>query len=163
MSSEKGKGSTFHVYLPAAEKPIEKEAAGAARNRPGGSETILLVDDEEMIRDIGRKMLEKLGYEVLTAADGRQALALFQRHQDRIDLVLLDMVMPEMGGKEVFEGIKAISDRARVLLCSGYSIDGQASEILRRGCDGFIQKPFDLEGISAKVREVLGKEEWREG
>jgi PAS domain S-box-containing protein len=157
--SEKGKGSTFHVYLPAVEKPVEEETGGAVGKRSGGVETILLVDDEEMIRDVGRQLLEKLGYEVLTAADGREALTLFQRHSKDIDLVILDMVMPEMGGKEVFEGIKALSDRVRVLLCSGYSIDGQAAEILRRGCDGFIQKPFNIEGISAKVREVLEKKE----
>jgi CheY-like chemotaxis protein len=152
--SEKGSGSTFHVYLPASDKAIEikNDAAG---DMPGGSETILLIDDESMILDVTRQMLESLGYRVLTANDGGAALDDFRANHGRIDLVILDMIMPQMSGGRVFEGLKGIHPKVRVLLSSGYSINGQAMAILSRGCRGFIQKPFTLKELALKVREVL--------
>ena len=119
------------------------------------SETVLLVDDEAMIIEVGSRMLEKMGYVVLTAIGGKQALELLKKHGHGIDLVILDMIMPEMSGSETFNRLKDLEPDVRVLLSSGYSVDGQAAEILQRGCEGFIQKPFDLETLSAKVREVL--------
>jgi CheY-like chemotaxis protein len=153
--SEQGKGTTFRVDLPASEKSMEEAMTPLKESHRGGSETILLVDDEEMVRDVGQQLLEKLGYRVLTAAGGREALEVFSADPSQFDLVVLDMVMPDIGGKEVFEQLRAKRSDTRVLLSSGYSQDGQASEILRKGCDGFIQKPFDLKQLSIKVREVL--------
>jgi two-component system cell cycle sensor histidine kinase/response regulator CckA len=152
--SEKGCGSTFHVYLPASEKNIEIKKE-TAEEVPGGNETILLIDDEEMILDVARQLLASLGYRVLTANSGLPALELYRENSARIDLVILDMIMPQMSGSRVFEGLKAINPHVRVLLSSGYSINGQAMDILRLGCRGFIQKPFTIKELALKLREVL--------
>ena len=108
-----------------------------------------------MILDVGGQMLEKLGYQVLTAPNGKEAIKLFERHQDHIVLVILDMIMPVMGGSETFDILKSMHPDLKVLLSSGYAVDGQASDILKRGCNGFIQKPFNLEQLSRKTSEVL--------
>jgi two-component system cell cycle sensor histidine kinase/response regulator CckA len=152
--SQPGKGSRFCVYLPVA-KPAGLQPSAAAEPICGGSEVVLLVDDETLIIDVGTPMLKALGYEVLTACGGKEAVALFEAQRHVIDLVILDMIMPEISGGEVFDRIRAIAPSVKVLLSSGYSLDGQAQQILQRGCDGFIQKPFDLNSLSRKVREVL--------
>jgi len=154
VQSKKGSGSTFHVYLPASEKTIP--AHGAAANEiKGGSETILLIDDEAMILDVARQMLLTLGYSVLTAGSGSQALEVFRENHQRIDLLILDMIMPQMSGSRVFAGLREIDPQARILLSSGYSINGQAEEIMPRGCRGFIQKPFTIGNLALKIREIL--------
>ena len=122
----------------------------------GGSETILLVDDEQMTLESASELIEELGYRVLTAQNGPQALEIFEAEHDHIDLVVLDMIMPEMTGGEVFDRLRKIDPGIKVLLSSGYSINGEATEILDRGCDGFIQKPFKVENFARKVREILG-------
>ncbi|MBN2399761.1 MAG: PAS domain S-box protein [Candidatus Aminicenantes bacterium] len=152
--SEKDSGSIFHVYLPASEKNVETINETVAQV-PGGSETILLIDDEDMILDVARQMLLSLGYRVLTANSGGPALGIFRKNHAHIDLVILDMIMPLMSGSKVFEGLKGIDPAVRVLLSSGYSINGQAMDILARGCRGFIQKPFTLMELALKIREVL--------
>ncbi len=153
--SEVGQGATFNIYFPASEKEAIKEKTGAW-GVAKGSGTILLVDDEEMIIDIGKAMIEELGYKVLSARSGREAIKVYQENGEKIDMVILDVVMPDMGGGETYDRLKEISPGVRVLLSSGYSINGQATEMLSRGCDGFIQKPFDLEKLSQKLREILG-------
>jgi len=102
-------------------------------------------------------MLKVLGYEVLLARSGKEALELYKKNHDNIDMVLLDMVMPEMGGGKTYDRMKEINANIKVLLSSGYSIDGQAQEILERGCNAFIQKPFNLNNLSQKIKEVLDK------
>jgi two-component system cell cycle sensor histidine kinase/response regulator CckA len=154
--SEKGSGSTFHVYLPASEKAVEAPKE-KAEEIVGGSETILIIDDEEMILEVGRQMLENLGYRVLTADSGAQALDAYRRNRGKIDLVILDMVMPRMSGGRVFEALRQMDPQVLILLSSGYSVNGQAMEILRRGCQGFIQKPFSIKDLALKLREVLGR------
>lgn len=121
----------------------------------GGSETILFVDDEELILEVGQLMMEKLGYTVLTASNGQQALDVFRSEKERVHMVILDMMLPDMRGRDVFEKLKDIHTGVRVLLSSGYSIDGRAGEIMELGCDDFIQKPFDLKRLSLKIRHVL--------
>lgn len=152
--SEKGHGATFKIYLPASKKQVIKE-----KPRPevaqGGTEMILLVDDEEMVADIGKDMLEKLGYTILVAASGAEALKIFNSYRDEIKLVILDMIMPDMSGGETFNRLKAIKPDAKILLSSGYSLNGRASKIMKRGCNGFIQKPFNLKQISRKIRDIL--------
>jgi two-component system, cell cycle sensor histidine kinase and response regulator CckA len=154
VQSEKGRGSSFTAYLPASTKPscLEKIVPAPVVK---GSGTILLVDDEQMILDVGGQMLEKLGYQVLTAQNGKEGIDMFKRHQDQIVLVILDMIMPVMGGSETFDKLKSIHPSLNVLLSSGYAVDGQASDILKRGCKGFIQKPFNLETLSRKTSEAL--------
>jgi PAS domain S-box-containing protein len=120
-----------------------------------GTGTILLVDDEEIIREVAGRMLEYLGFTVITASSGREAIQIYLRREDEIDLILLDIIMPEMMGLQTFDELKAINPEVRVLLTSGYSSEGQAADILRRGCRGFIQKPFQVEVLSRKIQEVL--------
>ena len=100
-------------------------------------------------------MLEAVGYTVLTAGGGEEAIETYRKKKDRIALVILDMIMPGMGGGETFEVLKSINANAKVLLSSGYSLDGQATKILNRGCDGFLQKPFKINDLSRKIREIL--------
>jgi len=154
VTSERGQGTTFTIYLPKSDKDYLEEKP-AVEQAIKGRETILLVDDEEMVADIGQKMLQKLGYRVILAESGRKAIKKFEKLHSRIDLVILDMIMPEMGGSETFDELKAIAPDIKVLLSSGYSLDGQASQIMKRGCNGFIQKPFSLKHFSQKVREIL--------
>jgi CheY-like chemotaxis protein len=155
--SEKGEGATFQIYLPSSEKEkIEEKTLSEAVLT--GEETILLVDDEEMIIDIGQRLLEKLGYKIFTAMNGKDAIKVYKENKADIRIVILDMIMPGMGGGEIFDRLKEIRSDVRVLLSSGYCINGQATEILKRGCDGFIQKPFSLKRLSLKLREILDRE-----
>ncbi|MDY6792735.1 MAG: PAS domain S-box protein [Thermodesulfobacteriota bacterium] len=157
VESEQGVGTTFYLYFPALDKTdshthISDE--GPARVKPGKG-MILLVDDEEIIMDVSTDMLEKLGYGVLKAVSGNKAIAAYQANSVEIDLVILDLIMPKMSGGEVYDKLKKINPQVKVLLSSGYSIDGQATEILGRGCNGFIQKPFNMEELSMKVNKIL--------
>jgi len=153
-SSKKGEGATFNIFLPASEKKIFKEKM-IQKEILKGSETVLLVDDEDMILDVGRDLLEKLGYEVLTVKSGIEAIEIYRTNQKKIHIVILDMVMPKMSGGDTYEKLRGIDPAVKVLLSSGYSIDGQASKILSRGCDGFIQKPFDVKSLSLELRKIL--------
>jgi len=156
VDSEKGQGTTFSIYLPASEKRIEKTIKSTDQIIEGRG-AILLVDDEEIVLDVGVQLLKALGYKVLEAKGGREAVEIYRENKDKINMVLLDMVMPDMGGGEVYDKMKEINPDIKVLLSSGYSIDGRAEEILKRGCNGFIQKPFNMKGISEKIREILDK------
>jgi CheY-like chemotaxis protein len=156
--SVKGQGSTFNIYLPASGRE-RAETRKVPEEIAKGSETILLVDDEEMIVEVGKKMMEELGYKVLIAMSGKEAVDIYLHRHDQIDMVVLDMVMPEMGGGAVYDRLKEVNPDIKVLLSSGYSINGQAKEILARGCDGFIQKPYSILDLSLKMREVLDKKE----
>ena len=154
--SEKGHGSTFNIYLPASEKEIieEKKPTGDTLR---GTETVLFVDDEDMIIEVAGELFEQLGYKVLTAGSGKEAIKTYQENKDNIDIVLLDMIMPDMSGSDTYDKMKAIDPDIKVLLSSGYSINGQATEIMERGCSGFIQKPFKMKELSQKLREILDK------
>jgi two-component system cell cycle sensor histidine kinase/response regulator CckA len=155
--SEKEEGTTFNIYLPASGKKIiveKKSPQGLLR----GSETVLLVDDEDMIIDVGEQLLQKLGYKVFVAKNGKQATEIYKEKNDQIDMVIVDMIMPGISGGDTFDRLKEINPEIKVLLSSGYSIDGQATEILERGCDGFIHKPFNMKQLSHKIREILDKE-----
>ena len=120
-----------------------------------GNETVLLVDDEEMVVNVSQELLRKMGYEVFVATNGREALETYEENKSEIDMVLLDMVMPGMDGGETYDRMKAINPDIKVLLASGCNIEGKAEEILQRGCDGFIQKPFSINEVSQKLREIL--------
>ena len=123
-----------------------------------GTGTILLVDDENMVLGVGKEMLERIGYKVLLATNGMEAVQIYRKHKDEIDLIILDMIMPEMGGGETYDQIKEDSPKVKVLLASGYSVNGKATEILKRGCNCFIQKPFNMKELSGRIREVLDNE-----
>jgi two-component system cell cycle sensor histidine kinase/response regulator CckA len=157
VTSTKGQGTRFDVYLPAAQQAAPL-LAKIADTLSRGLETVLLVDDEEMIIDVGTRMLTKLGYAVLTARGGEEAVEIYRIRKDEIDLVILDMVMPKFGGGEAFDRLRQINSHVKVILCSGYSIDGQAADILNRGCNAFIQKPFNLQTLAKQIRAVMGSQ-----
>ena len=154
--SERGEGTTFNIYLPASEREAEEEGPDPKRHEIHyGQGSILLVDDEDMIVEVGKAMLEKLGYRAIIARSGQEALNLYEKQREDIDLVILDMIMPGMGGGETYDRLREIDGDVKVILSSGYSIEGKAKEIMDRGCSGFIQKPFAMEELSRKVREAL--------
>ncbi|MDJ0720852.1 MAG: ATP-binding protein [Desulfobacterales bacterium] len=157
--SEVGHGTTFNIYFPESEKAIVDEERGRddelVTGVPGGGETILFIDDEDEILAVGRKILGSLGYRVITAPDGKTSLEIYTDRGDEIDLVVLDYVMPGMGGREVFETLLRIDPDVRVLLSSGYSSNNQVAHMLENGCKGFIQKPYDAVRMARKIREIL--------
>jgi two-component system, cell cycle sensor histidine kinase and response regulator CckA len=152
--SEEGHGTTFHLYFPASHKEIIEEK-GLSGEILKGNETILLVDDENTIVEVVGKALQMVGYQVLVAKKGEEAIEIYQKNNGRVALIILDMIMPGMGGQKVYDRLKEINPKVKVILASGYSIDSEASHIMDKGCNGFIQKPFGIKELSEKIREVL--------
>ncbi len=152
--SKQGHGTAFHVYLPASAKDMPREDVSFQELRRG-RETILVVDDETTVADVTKGMLENLGYGVLTAGSGGEALEIFRSAVADIDLVILDMIMPGMGGEETYEGLKEIRPDIPVILSSGYSLNGQTARIEQLGCRAFLQKPFLMTDLSRSVRKIL--------
>jgi len=157
VHSKKGEGTTFNVFLPASTKQAVEERK-PIEEILRGTETILLVDDEKTVLDVGEKILKAMGYEVLVAKNGREALDIYKDRKAEIDLVVLDMVMPVMSGGITFARLKAMDPNVKVLLSTGYSMEGEASEILDRGCDGFIQKPFRAALLGKMIRDILERD-----
>ena len=157
--SELNEGTTFKIYFPAIEsidKIIRPQAETVVLR--SGTEMILLVDDEEAIRFLGTQILEEFGYTVLTAADGESALQLYREEHPEISLVILDLMMPGMGGKRCLVELLEVNPEARVVIASGYSPDGPTREILKNGAQGFVSKPYDLRQMLNVVREVLDQD-----
>jgi two-component system cell cycle sensor histidine kinase/response regulator CckA len=154
VDTELGQGTAFSIFLPSSEKEVARERVPAGELEKGG-ETILLVDDEEMIIDVNKAILETLGYRVLVARNGTEALEIYEKNNEGIALVILDMIMPGLGGGEIFDALKTVNPSVKTILSSGYSMDGRAREILLKGCKGFLQKPFNVTELSRKVREAL--------
>ncbi|MFH1490487.1 MAG: response regulator, partial [Pseudomonadota bacterium] len=158
VQSALGKGTEFSIYFPAAREAAPGRITQIEKGEVlVGSEGVLLVDDEEVIRNVGREMLEALGYRVFQAENGEEAVRVYKDRRKDIHIVLLDMVMPRMGGGEVYDRLKKINRNIVVLLSSGYSVDGEAEDILRRGCNGFIQKPFKMDTLSQRIWTLLKK------
>ena len=158
VTSELGAGSTFSLHLPASKKRVALPNAEVPTPRPG-TETVLLVDDEPAVRRSTALMLEELGYRVITAGDGQEALRRFDETPDGIAVVILDMIMPGMGGAEAFERLRGRAGELRILLSSGYSQDARAEALLKLGPTSFLQKPFRLEALSHKLREMIDRRE----
>ena len=152
VSSEPGKGTSFRVLFPVvseAVQPAVEHEAGAAEWRGEGG--VLLVDDEEGIRNIGARLLERLGFQVWTAAEGQQALEIFERDGAAISLVVLDLTMPGMGGEETFRRLRQLRPDLRVILSTGYGEHDAIRHFVGQGLAGFLAKPYTL----AKLRTVL--------
>ena len=156
VESELGQGTIFSMYFPASVKEIFKETAGP-KEIVKGVETILLVDDEESVLDVCKELLISMGYNVLSAGNGKEALSIYEMNKNGIDLVMLDMIMPGLSGGDTYDALKLINPQVKVMLSTGYSISEQAKKIMEKGCQALIQKPFRLEELSQKVREVLKK------
>jgi PAS domain S-box-containing protein len=154
--SKKGKGTTFEIYLPASGKEPAKEK-NSHEEVSRGTGTILFVDDEEMIIEVGRAIIENLGYKALIARSGEEAIKIYTKNNEKIDMVILDIIMPVMAGDATYYKLKEINPDIKVLLSSGGGIDSKVSELLNCGCNGFIQKPFNMKVLSKKIREILGK------
>jgi CheY-like chemotaxis protein len=153
--SEPGEGTTFKLYFPALVSTEDNRQPENITMPRGGSETILLVDDDDTIRELGARMLRKVGYTVLTAANGKRALEEFQVHCNEIDLVILDLIMPEMGGKQCLEGLLGMDPAVTVVIASGYSASGPDREWLATAVKGLVEKPYDMPQMLRVVREVL--------
>ncbi len=153
--SSPGQGSSFAVILPLKETADTMDIPGEKEKLVLGHELILLVDDEQRILTVGREICKALGYSVITASSGKEAVQLYKKKKNKINLVILDMIMPEMNGLETFLELKKINPEIKVLLSTGYSIDDKAQEMLRQGCQGYILKPYNVIDFSHKLREVL--------
>jgi nitrogen-specific signal transduction histidine kinase len=154
--SEEGQGTTFNLFLPATEKTAVKETV-PSKGLLVGSETILFVDDEDVIIDVNREILESLGYKVVAAKSGQEALEVYRKLWGKINLIILDMIMPGMDGEATYDSLKKVNPEIRVILSSGYSKNEQAKAILEKGCQAFIQKPFSISDLSMTIRQVLDK------
>jgi two-component system cell cycle sensor histidine kinase/response regulator CckA len=154
--SEVGQGTTFKMYLPVVEQvPEETYRPQVDPMVAGGDETILLVDDEESVREMGRRMLEHFGYEVLSAPDGETAVLEYGKRTRKIDLIVLDLIMPGMGGRRCLDELLWINPRAKVLIASGHAMNDSVKESLAAGAKGFVGKPYELNQLLRAIREIL--------
>jgi CheY-like chemotaxis protein len=156
VQSEEGRGATFQIYLPRDAGVAEKHSLPVPHAALGGSETVLLVEDEESVRQLVRETLAAKGYEVMEAENGEDGVAIAARHKGKIDLVITDVVMPGMGGRELVKQLAQTRPETKVLYLSGYTEDAIVSEGTIESGAAFLQKPFTLQNLSRKVREVLG-------
>ncbi|MGA8239783.1 MAG: response regulator [Desulfobacterales bacterium] len=156
VESEIERGTTFRIYLPASSRTLAADPQPAGEQPAmASSRTVLLVDDEEVVLDVGVRMLQHFGYAVLPAANGHEAMQIYTENKAKIDLVILDMVMPDMGGRVVYDRLKQCNSDVKVLLSSGYSLSGEAAEIMKSGCNGFIQKPFNIKELTTQIDQIL--------
>ncbi|MFH1738161.1 MAG: PAS domain S-box protein [bacterium] len=155
LHSEPGKGTTFEVYLPVSAQEVEETEKETHEEVSGGTETILFVDDEEMIRKFGKRTLEQYGYTVLLAADGQEALNVFSQERDRIDLVILDLSMPRLSGHEVLEQLRVIAPDAKVIVSSGYFNSGDSMLEEQLTPAAYVGKPYEPSNLLRTVRNVL--------
>ncbi|MBN1904730.1 MAG: response regulator [Deltaproteobacteria bacterium] len=155
VQSKRGEGTTFDIYLPGSNKEAP-EVKRIDEKALQGAGTILLVDDEPMIINVGKALLERLGYRVIIAENGMAAIELYEEEKDRIDIVILDIIMPGMNGIETYKRLKKCNPEIKVLFSSGYSMDESSPEIMKLDTNGFIQKPYKFEKLSQKLRTMMG-------
>lgn len=155
--SERFKGTTFNIYLPLTNCEIEEEIEKEEKIKLNLNlrKSILIIDDEESIRNSCKEILEKEGIKVLTAKDGVEGIDIFEKNKEEIALIVLDMIMPKMSGKETFIGIKKIDRYIPIILCSGYSEDGEAEEIINMGIEAFLQKPYRAKTLIENIEKIL--------
>ena len=155
VESQAGQGTLFEIFLPASGKSLTAKPVTPPVAARGGHECILLAEDEEVIREMAQIGLESKGYRVFSAPDGAAATSLYREHWREIDLVIADMVMPRMSGPELFAQLKELNPGVRVIVSSGYSHDQEGQRMLRHGCLGYLQKPYDIESLNQLVRSIL--------
>lgn len=157
LDSAPGQGTTVTIYLPVyrPESPLIRPPTREYSSIQTGHGTILLVDDEQLIRQVGGRLLEKLGYEVLLAENGEQGIKVYQENRGRVDLIILDLIMPKMSGEEAFLQLKEIDPQVKILLSSGYTQEKIADKMFSLGVVGFVQKPYQLSELSAKIASAI--------
>ncbi len=156
VDTEQGKGTTFNVYLPFSEhEVIAEEKTDKEEEIPKGSETVLIIDDEAAVLNVAKRLLRKAGYNPMTADNAATALFTFKKNRDKIALVVLDMIMPDTDAREIYSALREISPGVKVILASGHSVEGQASELLADGILGFVQKPYTLGELCKAVRRAI--------
>lgn len=156
-SSDPGAGTAFKIYFPAIERPeVTPRIVPAATEPPRGSETILLVDDDDAVRELGEETLQMFGYTVITAPDGASALHIYGKERDHIDLIILDLIMPEMGGTQCLQELLGMDPQARVIIASGCAVAREIEQVTKSGAKAFINKPYDIQQMLTAVRRVLG-------
>ncbi len=153
--SEPDKGSTFRIYFPAVDRVTIPKDSVVNTLSDGRGETLLLVDDEEFVRDLGKRILRRAGYKVITASNGKEALEIYGKAQGEINLVILDLLMPEMGGKECLRELHKIDPKLKVVVASGFSSDTSVDESIEFGARAFVSKPFKIEELLHQVRRIL--------
>jgi DNA-binding response OmpR family regulator len=121
-------------------------------------ETVLVIDDDDMVADICREILQRSGYDVVIARSGKEAIDVFKENQNGIDMVILDMILPDMSGRDIYDRLKIVNPDLNVLFVSGYDLDAQMEDIMECGGDGFIQKPFNMDTLLEKTREILASQ-----
>jgi len=157
--SEPGEGTTFRIYFPVIqENHIKRPEIQEKPEIKGGTETILLVDDEDPIRELAKEILSSFGYSVFEAVDGESALEIYKEKKKNISLIILDLIMPGMGGEKFLDEILKIDSSQKMIISSGYSVNGSANDLLQKGANGFIKKPYEMRPMLAAVRDVLDQE-----
>jgi DNA-binding NtrC family response regulator len=154
-TSEPGRGTVFEIYLPAEDRIVELEEPRQRKKMQRGTETILLVDDEATLRNLGEAILTRYGYRVETASNGETALELYRGQSDKIQLILLDLIMPGMGGLRCLQELLAIDPKAKVVITTGYSSDGPTTAVLETGAKKILAKPYANAELLQTVRDVL--------
>lgn len=155
--SEPGAGTRFDVYLPAVEQAPHPTPPTRPKSPLYGNETVLLVDDEDLVRKLGQRILERHGYTVLSATDGKEALKVYEEERSRISLVILDLVMPRLGGWQCLEELQAMDPEVKVVISSGYASGGSVAEPTKFGAKAYVPKPYNAKQMLMTVREVLDK------
>ena len=117
--------------------------------------TVLVIDDDDLVADICSQILKRSGYDVVVARSGKEAIDVFKENQSGIDMVILDMILPDMSGRDIYDRLKIVNPDLNVLFVSGYDMDAQMEDIMECGCDGFLQKPFNMDTLLEKTREIL--------
>jgi two-component system, cell cycle sensor histidine kinase and response regulator CckA len=158
--SNPGEGARFEIYLPAIGQPEETpDLVTLAMDQRVGNETILLVDDDDAVRDLGEEILKVFGYTVISAGDGESALQVYREGRDKIQLVVLDLIMPGIGGTQCLKKLLEMNPQAKVVIASGYSVAGQLERVSEIGAKAFIHKPYDVQEIIMTVRRVLDQDQ----
>jgi CheY-like chemotaxis protein len=153
--SEPGKGTSFKIYLPVAEDDASMRTSSKLPMPAGGTEKILVVDDEPFIQELAKKVLERAGYMVITAGSAEEAIDIYLDDKNTISLIILDLIMPGIGGKQCLKHILKIHPQAKVLIASGFAVDGETRDYLASAAKGIVSKPFNMRELLRSVRSVL--------
>ena len=154
VDSKPCRGAEVHIYLPVFDNRVVEGAAKSTEST-NGTGTVLIIEDEDMVMDVSRKMLERLEYHVLEARNGEEASSILRTYNGNIDLAIMDVCLPDMMGGVLYPVIKKVRPNMKVIVSSGYNLEGSAREILDAGAQGFIQKPYSINALSEKLNEVL--------